>query len=522
MKTCIICGSELEDNAKFCSECGAKQPEPKKICPNCGTELQPNAKFCMECGTPVSQSTSINKDVSTEKKDKSSFKNTPDVEVSESDENTISLLIKGVPFNMKLVKGREYGTSDEILDFYLGETPVTQALWMTVMESNPSRDNSNLKYPVTNVDESLINAFLIKLHKLTGFKFELPLREQWKYAYKGGDKSKGFKFAGSNERSEIGWIDDNLHQVGELYPNELGLYDMEGLVDELAKYKRIIRSSLKLGEIPKPEFTGFRLIANINPEEKLGVETAYFQHLIYKKGKEISKLRSEAEEYYRNNPKEKKEIEKIQQSRNEKNGFREGLRPFEVKGLYGYIKPNGTLVIEPKYVHAYPFVGGVAVVECKGKYGIIDHLGNWVIEPKFDSILANFDDELLGVEHKGKWGYIDKKGNWVIQAKYDDAWPFKNGVAKVELDGSIHYINKKGKILKNHIEKEEEEEYPDGLKSECDNDIENKGYIGKNGKWVIEPHFWGADEFNNHGFAFVSREKGGKWFQLDKLDILEF
>lgn len=53
MKNCTNCGTELQDNAKFCHDCGTKQPEPKKYCTECGEELKPNAKFCSECGTPV-------------------------------------------------------------------------------------------------------------------------------------------------------------------------------------------------------------------------------------------------------------------------------------------------------------------------------------------------------------------------------------------------------------------------------------------------------------------------------------
>ena len=51
MKRCINpeCGAELDDNAKFCPECGTKQPTEKK-CPKCGTVVAEKAKFCPECG----------------------------------------------------------------------------------------------------------------------------------------------------------------------------------------------------------------------------------------------------------------------------------------------------------------------------------------------------------------------------------------------------------------------------------------------------------------------------------------
>ena len=48
---CPECGNKNAPNAKFCTECGAKQG--KALCANCQAELAPGAKFCTECGTKV-------------------------------------------------------------------------------------------------------------------------------------------------------------------------------------------------------------------------------------------------------------------------------------------------------------------------------------------------------------------------------------------------------------------------------------------------------------------------------------
>lgn len=50
-KKCTNCGKDIEANAKFCPECGAKQEA--KFCTNCGTKLDQNAKFCSNCGNKV-------------------------------------------------------------------------------------------------------------------------------------------------------------------------------------------------------------------------------------------------------------------------------------------------------------------------------------------------------------------------------------------------------------------------------------------------------------------------------------
>lgn len=48
--------------------------------------------------------------------------------------------------------------------------------------------------------------------------------------------SKGYKFSGSNTLDNVAWHDDNCgdktHEVMTKSPNELGLYDMTGNVEE--------------------------------------------------------------------------------------------------------------------------------------------------------------------------------------------------------------------------------------------------------------------------------------------------
>ncbi len=48
-KTCSSCGATIDNNAKFCSECGAKQ-NAKTFCTECGAEIDGGAKFCSSCG----------------------------------------------------------------------------------------------------------------------------------------------------------------------------------------------------------------------------------------------------------------------------------------------------------------------------------------------------------------------------------------------------------------------------------------------------------------------------------------
>lgn len=161
--------------------------------------------------------------------------------------------VKGVQFKMIYVQGGTFqmGATPEqgsdayddekpvhnvtLSDFHIGETPVTQALWKAVMGSAPSRFEGENK-PVEQVSWNFCQEFIRKLNALTEEKFRLPTEAEWEYAARGGNKSRGYKYAGSNNIGEVAWYKDNsgnmTQPVKSKLPNELGLYDMSGNVWE--------------------------------------------------------------------------------------------------------------------------------------------------------------------------------------------------------------------------------------------------------------------------------------------------
>lgn len=119
--------------------------------------------------------------------------------------------------------------------YYIGETEVTQELWETVMGKNPSKFKG-AKRPVERVSWKDCQKFLNKLYERTGFNFRLPTEAEWEFAARGGNKSLGFKYSGSNNIDDVAWYYDNSdkqsHEVKTKQPNELGIYDMSGNVWE--------------------------------------------------------------------------------------------------------------------------------------------------------------------------------------------------------------------------------------------------------------------------------------------------
>ena len=181
---------------------------------------------------------------------------------------TETFTVNGVTFKMVAVEGGTFtmgATAEQGSDAYtdeepahqvtlssycIGETEVTQALWQAVMGSNPSYFApssvyaENLQRPVEYVSWNDCQTFITRLNELTGKNFRLPTEAEWEYAARGGNRSMGYKYAGSNDINTVAWYYDNCyalgssspdygtHSVATKAPNELGLYDMSGNVWE--------------------------------------------------------------------------------------------------------------------------------------------------------------------------------------------------------------------------------------------------------------------------------------------------
>ena len=204
--------------------------------------------------------------------------------------------VQGGTFTMGCVPEKDSDCRDNekpahdvtLSDFFIGKYEVTQAQWKaitgrTLSQQREINEDSFIlcngegdNYPIcylswydivgTTGDHMVINGilyfengFIYKLNQLTGKKFRLPTESEWEYAARGGNKSNGYMYSGSNTMSDVGWYNDNsngtVHPVGSKAPNELGIHDMSGSVwewcsDWYVLYSSEPKTNPKGGETP--------------------------------------------------------------------------------------------------------------------------------------------------------------------------------------------------------------------------------------------------------------------------------
>ncbi|MCH9687661.1 MAG: SUMF1/EgtB/PvdO family nonheme iron enzyme [Deltaproteobacteria bacterium] len=167
----------------------------------------------------------------------------PDKEIVVAPRGGVELVrIPGGEFLMGSAADEEDGYDDErpqhevtLANFYLARTPVTNAQYRVFLEANPAAPKpwywDDSEY---NQDEQPVVG--ISWHDATAYcewaGLKLPTEAQWEYACRGGTTTRYHSGETEADLRRVGWYDGNsdyrLHAVGELEPNDFGLYDMHG------------------------------------------------------------------------------------------------------------------------------------------------------------------------------------------------------------------------------------------------------------------------------------------------------
>lgn len=224
--------------------------------------------------------------------------------------------------------------------------------------------------------------------------------------------------------------------------------------------------------------------------------------------------------------------------------FHEGMAPARSGLFWGFIDRYGSWIVEPTYQRVKSGSEGRFAVEERSKWGFINTVGDVVVPPAFEDVRP-FRDGVAAVKEGGYWRFIGaggktegrwtdnfteltsrdggyalaKRGDvWVILppegaaielGPYIDAKGFVDGLGAVKSEAGWYIVDTKGRLVSSSLK--DLRPFSGGFAAATD-DGELWGYIGRSGRFAIDPEFEAAREFSN-GVAPVKAR--GKWGFVD-------
>lgn len=170
----------------------------------------------------------------------------------------------------------------KLSDFWIGKTEVTLVQWHMVMgglDLNPV--NTCWDCPILGATWDDIQLFIKKLNALGKWTYRLPTEAEWEYACRSGGKEEAFGGKPYMEPYLGNTVTRESRKVGQMAPNELGLYDMSGNVWELVQdIKTIYSSDMQMNPYIESG-SSFRVIRGGSLKEKIWTQRCTTRYSIF-------------------------------------------------------------------------------------------------------------------------------------------------------------------------------------------------------------------------------------------------
>lgn len=141
--------------------------------------------------------------------------------------------------------------------------------------------------------------------------------------------------------------------------------------------------------------------------------------------------------------------------------FRQGLVQVREGDMQGaLLRLDGQLLLDRcHFFRFYPQDSIITAWVCCTGWEMINYDGTKLHKEPIhnrSNVVPEITDEIFAAETDTTSGYMNKQGRWVIPPLYEKAMPFKDGKAKVKLDGRWGLIDNQGKFLTAAVYEEED------------------------------------------------------------------